>query len=76
MGYTKIKMWFNIEKWKAFWTHQTYPIQIEQLFAYIAQPLYVAFFGGGGRKVSTQEVSQHLVFKEMDSNRFSLLTRL
>jgi len=32
--------------------------------------------GGGGRKVSTQEVSQHLVFKEMDSNRFSLLTRL
>jgi len=48
MGYTKIKMWFSIEKWKAFWTHQTYPIQIEQLFAYIAQPLYVAFWGGGG----------------------------
>jgi hypothetical protein len=50
MGYTKIKMWFNNGKWKAFWTHQTYPLEIQQLFSYFAQPLYVAFFWGRGEE--------------------------
>lgn len=54
MGYTKIKMWFNNEKWKAFWTHQTYPIQIGQLFSYFAQP---AFFLGGEESLNRRSQS-------------------